>query len=50
VMYLALTSWSFINGITSLELSRKYSLILANQTLEFFQLEVNRFMRSIGFS
>lgn len=50
VMYLALVSWSFINGITSLELSRKYSLILAYQTLEFFQLEVERFMRSIGFS
>jgi len=50
VMYLALVSWSFINSITSLELSQRYSLILDNQTLEFFQLEVTRFMRSIGFS
>jgi len=50
VMYLALASWSFINGITSLELSQKYSIILAHQTREFFNLEVERFMDSIGFS
>lgn len=50
VMYLALASWSFINGITSLEISQKYSLMLAHQTREFVQLEVDRFMKSIGFS
>ena len=50
VMYLALASWSFINGVTSLEISQKYSLMLAHQTREFVQLEVERFMKSIGFS
>lgn len=50
VMYLALASWSFVNGITSLEISQKYSLMLAHQTREFVQLEVERFMKSIGFS
>ena len=50
VMYLALGTWSFINGITTLELSQKYSLMLAHQTHEFFTLEVDRYMRSIGFS
>ena len=49
VVYLALVSWSFLNGVTSLELSQKYSLILENQTHEFFNLELERFMRSIGF-
>jgi AcrR family transcriptional regulator len=50
VMYLALASWSFVNGITSLEISQKYSLMLAHQTREFVQLEVERFMNSIGFA
>jgi hypothetical protein len=50
VMYLAVSSWSFINGITSLEISQKYSIMLAHQTREFVQMEVERYMRSIGFS
>jgi AcrR family transcriptional regulator len=50
VMYLALATWSFVNGITSLEISQKYSLMLAHQTREFVQLEIERFMNSIGFS
>jgi len=50
VMHLALASWSFINGITSLEINQKYSPMLAHQTREFVQLEVERFMNSIGFS
>lgn len=50
VLYLALGTWSFINGITTLELSQKYSLMLAHQTREFFHLEIERYMRSIGFS
>ena len=50
VMYLALSSWSFINGITSLEISQKYSIMLAHQTRGFVQLEVERYMNSIGFS
>jgi len=50
VMYLALSSWSFINGITSLEISQKYSIILAHQTREFVQLEIERYMHSIGFA
>ncbi len=49
VMYLALSSWSFIHGITSLEIYKHNSLILGDKTREFFQLEVNRFMESIGF-
>lgn len=49
VVYLALVTWSFLNGVTSLELSQKYSLILARQTQEFFNLELERFMKSIGF-
>jgi AcrR family transcriptional regulator len=50
VMYLALATWSFVNGITSLEISQKYSLMLAHQTREFVTLEIERFMNSIGFS
>ncbi len=50
VVYLALVTWSFLNGVTSLELSQKYSLILAHQTQEFFNLELERFMKSIGFN
>jgi AcrR family transcriptional regulator len=50
VMYLALATWSFVNGITSLEISQKYSLMLAHQTREFVTLEIDRFMNSIGFS
>jgi AcrR family transcriptional regulator len=50
VIYLALSTWSFVNGITSLEISQKYSLMLAHQTREFVTLEIERFMNSIGFS
>lgn len=48
VMYLALVSWSFIHGVTSLELTRRYAGILANQTVQFVRLEVERFIKSIG--
>ena len=49
VMILALETWSFFNGITILDLNQKYSLILADQTLDFYQLEVSRLMQTIGF-
>jgi AcrR family transcriptional regulator len=48
VMYLALVSWSFIHGVTSLELYQRYAGILANRTDEFVRLEVERFIRYIG--
>jgi len=48
VMYVALISWSFIHGITSLELCQRYSVILADKIEDFFQLEVDRFMQTIG--
>lgn len=46
--YLALISWSFMHGVTSLELNQRYALILGEETEEFVQLEISRFMRSIG--
>ncbi len=49
VMMLALVSWTFIHGVTSLDLYQRYSLILADKTGEFVQLEVDRLMQSIGF-
>ena len=48
VLYLALAGWSFIHGMTSLELDQHSSLILESQADAFFRLEVERFIRSIG--
>jgi hypothetical protein len=48
VTYLALVSWSFIHGLTSLDLSGRYALMLADRTGELVRLEVDRFMQTIG--
>jgi AcrR family transcriptional regulator len=48
-LYLALISWSFIHGLTSLELNKRYTPILGDRTGEFIRLEIRRFMRTIGF-
>ena len=48
VMYLALVSWSFIHGVTSLELTRRYAAMLENKTDQFVQMEADRFMKYIG--
>ena len=48
VIYLAIISWSFIHGITSLELNQHYALILADKANEFIQLELERLIQSIG--
>jgi AcrR family transcriptional regulator len=50
VTYLALEAWSFIHGLVSLEISGGYALILGDTTEDFFQLEVNHFLNSIGSS
>jgi len=49
VVYLALASWSFIHGVTSLEIYNRYYLLLAEKTDTFVQIEIDRFMHSIGF-
>ena len=49
VTYLALISWSFIHGITTLELCQRYSVILAGHTRDFVELEIDRFIQTIGF-
>jgi AcrR family transcriptional regulator len=46
--YLALTVWSFIHGLVSLEISGGYRLILGESTEDFFQLQVEHFIQSIG--
>ena len=48
VMYLTLVSWTFIHGVTSLELTQRYAGILADQSDQFVELEVERFVKSIG--
>lgn len=50
VVYLALSAWSFIHGLTSLEIYQRYTLLLGDQTDAFARLEIERFMRSIGLS
>ncbi len=47
VMYLALLSWSFIHGVTSLELYGRYGGILGDQTDPFILLEIERFIKYI---
>jgi AcrR family transcriptional regulator len=48
VTYLALVSWSFLHGMTSLDICQRYTLILGETAAEFLQVEVDRFMRYIG--
>ncbi len=49
VIHLALSAWSFIHGITSLELNQQYQVILADHTDDFAQIEIRRFMQAVGF-
>lgn len=48
VMYLALVSWSFIHGVTFLELYQHYPKTLSGRTREFIQVEINRLIKHIG--
>ena len=48
VVSVALSAWSFLHGITSLEISQRYSSILGQRTEEFIKLEIVRFSRSVG--
>lgn len=48
ITYLALSAWSFIHGIAALEISRRYTIMLADHVDEFFQAEVEQFMKWIG--
>ena len=48
VMYIALVSWSFMHGVTSLELSGRYPAQLKAVTGAFIRLEVERFINYIG--
>jgi len=48
VTYLALISWSFLHGMTSLDIYQRYALILGKEAEKFLQVEVNRFIHSIG--
>lgn len=46
--YLALTVWSFIHGLVSLEISGGYALILGETVNEFFTLQVEYFIKTTG--
>jgi AcrR family transcriptional regulator len=47
VMYLALVSWSFMHGVTSLELSGRYPHLIKNTISEFIAMEMERFIQYI---
>jgi AcrR family transcriptional regulator len=49
VIHLALSAWSTIHGITSLELNGHNQIILAEHANEFAEIEITRLMQSIGF-
>ncbi len=49
VVHLALTCWSFLHGLTSLEIHHKASPLLADKADAFFQFEIERLMLNIGF-
>lgn len=48
VIHLALSAWSTIHGITSLELNGHNQIILAEHANEFAEIEITRLMQSIG--
>jgi len=48
VTYLALSAWSFIHGMASLELNGCFSSLVSDQTEDFAKLEIRRFVQSIG--
>jgi AcrR family transcriptional regulator len=48
VMVLALRFWSFLHGMTSLELYQHYSMILADRVDEFIRHEVEQFMHTLA--
>ncbi|HWQ46682.1 MAG TPA: TetR/AcrR family transcriptional regulator, partial [Longilinea sp.] len=48
VTYLSLVSWSFLHGMTSLDIYQRYALILGKATEDFLQVEVDRLIHSIG--
>jgi hypothetical protein len=48
VMYIALSAWSFIHGMTSLQISQRYAAMLGGSAGEFIRLEVERYIETIG--
>jgi AcrR family transcriptional regulator len=46
--YLALTAWSYIHGLVSLEISGGYALILGDTIKDFFLLQVEHFIKTFG--
>jgi AcrR family transcriptional regulator len=46
--YLALTAWSYIHGLVSLEISGGYSLILGDTVSDFFLFQVEHFIKTFG--
>ena len=48
VTQLALTSWSWIHGMTSLELYGYFPSFLGDQVEAFIRIEVDSFMRTLG--
>jgi AcrR family transcriptional regulator len=47
-LYLALQVWSFMHGITSLDLYRRCSLLLGDQVGAFIDYEIERFLQTSG--
>ena len=48
VMHLALAAWSFMHGMTSLELNGQSQVLLGADTGAFAEIEISRLMRSSG--
>jgi AcrR family transcriptional regulator len=48
VLYLALQCWTFMHGITSLELNGQYAILLGDSADTFVRLEIERFLMAIG--
>lgn len=47
-LYLAVQAWSFMHGITALDLYRRCGLLLGEQVGAFIDYEIERFLQTIG--